>query len=261
MRLVTDDAANDTAPHSPKPRNDLLSYFHEHVISSSSSDPSELSGDLLDSHACRIWSDWPDSDPSKISYGSSSSSAYNPVIGDPAVIGDADKCFHAGSRLDRYERDPLGRNWSDVRWGRVQNECAKKSFLSQTTELDDDILRPLSFIESAPSVDESVTADATGKSRTAIVLRTWDDFQYTYYRRGWLRALITETALHTGGEYQVFLLVNVKNSDKPMFDIFDDAETYYKTLNASVPEEFRDMALLYNDELLENWYPRIPEHG
>lgn len=96
------------------------------------------------------------------------------------------------------------------------------------------------------------------KGQTAVVLRTWDNYNYTDVRRAWLRALIAETSLHSGGEYEVFLLINVKD-DRIRLD--QDSEVYEEVLRECVPEEFRDIALLYNQNVLKTWYPKVKEHG
>jgi len=94
--------------------------------------------------------------------------------------------------------------------------------------------------------------------RTAVVLRTWDNYDYTRARRAWLRALITETALHSGGHYEVFLLVNVKDNT---IELEEDEVAHRKALQAYVPKEFSDMAVLWNQRTVEKWYPKVKEHG
>ncbi|KAF2168336.1 hypothetical protein M409DRAFT_21771 [Zasmidium cellare ATCC 36951] len=69
--------------------------------------------------------------------------------------------------------------------------------------------------------------------------------------------MIAETALDIGGRFQVFILVDVKDGG---LDLFDD-RVYNETLKKSVPDEFRDMALLFNEPLLREWYPKFSEHG
>ncbi|KAI0132779.1 hypothetical protein BJ170DRAFT_718884 [Xylariales sp. AK1849] len=54
------------------------------------------------------------------------------------------------------------------------------------------------------------------------------------------------------------LLVNVKNDDTH-FD--KNRNTYDRALRQYGPEEFRDMTLLYNIRMLQEWYPKVPEHG
>lgn len=107
-------------------------------------------------------------------------------------------------------------------------------------------------------IDTTTSAAGGGPGRTAIVLRTWDNYNYSEPRRAWLRALIAEAALHSGGAYEVFLLVNVKDGTVPLDT---DEAAYERTLRETVPDEFRDMALLYNSRVLERWYPKVAEHG
>lgn len=93
--------------------------------------------------------------------------------------------------------------------------------------------------------------------RTAVVLRTWDNYEYNDARRAWLRALITETALHSGGHYEVFLMVNVKDNTT---ELEEDQAAYRQALEEYVPEEFRDMAVLWNERTVEKWYPKVEEY-
>lgn len=90
------------------------------------------------------------------------------------------------------------------------------------------------------------------------MLRTWDNYEYTEKRLAWLRALIAEASLQRAGAYQVFLLVNVKN---PEIRLEEDVAAYEQALREFVPEEFRDMAILFNERTLEAWYPLVQEHG
>ncbi len=92
--------------------------------------------------------------------------------------------------------------------------------------------------------------------RVAIVLRTWDNYAYTETRRAWLRTLISEASIQGG--YHVFFLVNVKD---PSINLEEDDFAYKKWLAEYVPEEFRDMAFLYNENTLKTWYPLVEEHG
>lgn len=65
-----------------------------------------------------------------------------------------------------------------------------------------------------------------------------------------------ELALHSGAEYEVFLLIHVRDDEMP---IYSDAKTMEK-LRKSIPKEFRKLALFFNTKLLEAWYPKIAEH-
>ncbi|KAI2613275.1 hypothetical protein GGR54DRAFT_331012 [Hypoxylon sp. NC1633] len=179
-----------------------------------------------------------------------------PIVGDAASIGNPDQCLVASSRLDQYEASP-GRDWSRVRWGEVQKRCATAG--NYKAEANDLITYNTTWFQKPETIDPVPTpAPLDLGKRTAIILRTWDNYNYTASRKAWLRALIAETALHSGGEFQVFLLVNVKDNANRLDQ---DAASYEETLRATVPVEFRDMALLYSERVLETWFPQIPNHG
>ncbi|KAI1617067.1 hypothetical protein EDD37DRAFT_49457 [Exophiala viscosa] len=116
---------------------------------------------------------------------------------------------------------------------------------------------------------ESSTKVQTGKEklpRTAIVIRTWWDYPYTPEDKIYLRSLISELTMLTGGEYVVHFLIQVKNEDVP---IWSDDETYDRVLSDSLPEEFRGMGTLWSERqmllmyggLEETWMRDLPVHG
>jgi hypothetical protein len=55
----------------------------------------------------------------------------------------------------------------------------------------------------------------------------------------------------------MFLMVDVKDKELNLWD----NETYSSTLQRSVPEEFRDIAILFNEPLLQAWFPKVDEHS
>ena len=81
-------------------------------------------------------------------------------------------------------------------------------------------------------------------SRTAIVVRTYDDFRWDVEDIINLRAMIMELALGSGGEYDVHLLVEVHNEAR--HPIWADAATYHAHLEKSVPKEFHGIATLWS---------------
>jgi hypothetical protein len=64
-----------------------------------------------------------------------------------------------------------------------------------------------------------------------------------------------ELALHSGGEYHVILLVDVK---VPLD--FGDEKAIQRLKAGSVPAEFHDITVLFNEQVLEEWYPKVKEH-
>lgn len=154
--------------------------------------------------------------------------------------------------------------WSEVDWHELQSICFERnagryhpgSAMNQSQE------RPLSFeLRRPPKMKyDSYDAPSPGQkqyhSRSALLIRAWHTMKWTENHSQYLRALIMELSLHSGAEYEVFLLVHVKDDDLP---IFSDAKTMDRLRN-SIPAEFRSMALFFNNKLLEAWYPKIVEH-
>lgn len=68
--------------------------------------------------------------------------------------------------------------------------------------------------------------------------------------------MIMELSLHSGAEYEVFILVHVKD-DTP---IHTDEESVRRLKDKYIPSEFHDMAILFNDKMLETWYPNVMQH-
>jgi hypothetical protein len=102
--------------------------------------------------------------------------------------------------------------------------------------------------------------------RTAVILRTWSDYKYDEETMIYLRSLISELTLMSGGEYEVFFLVHVKDVNLP---IWADDDTYNRVLNESLPEEFRGMGVLWTERQMglvyggldETFYRDLPVHG
>jgi hypothetical protein len=105
--------------------------------------------------------------------------------------------------------------------------------------------------------------------RSAVVVRSYDDFEYREEDVLQLRAMISELSLGSGGEYDVHLLVQVK--DEAKHPIWADEETYQEHLNATVPEEFRGITTLWSTTQMLMLYqgifdtfargPDLPIHG
>ncbi|KAF2759752.1 hypothetical protein EJ05DRAFT_437211 [Pseudovirgaria hyperparasitica] len=103
-------------------------------------------------------------------------------------------------------------------------------------------------------------------TRNAVIIRTWWDYNYDDEDIWYLRAVISELAIQTGGEYTVHFLVHVKDDNLP---IWSDDQTYQRVLNESLPEEFRGMGTLWTERqmgllyggLAESFYRDLPVHG
>lgn len=108
-----------------------------------------------------------------------------------------------------------------------------------------------------------------GKSklpRTAVIIRTWWDYQYTPEDIIYLRSIISELSLLSGGEYTVHFLIHVKDDNA---QIWSDDAVYNKILHDSLPKEFHGMGTLWTERqmflvyggLEESWMRDLPVHG
>ncbi|KAJ1326423.1 DUF3405 domain-containing protein [Microdochium nivale] len=105
------------------------------------------------------------------------------------------------------------------------------------------------------SSDEVNHSSAVKKEeRTAVLLRTYTGKKYSENDKQVIRSLVSELSLGTGGRYQVYLFVHVKDT---AYAIWDDATTYQYVLQTAVPKEFRDIAILWNDEATQAMYTAL----
>ncbi|KAI1389662.1 uncharacterized protein F4822DRAFT_207938 [Hypoxylon trugodes] len=183
-------------------------------------------------------------------------------------------------------------DWDKIRWGQLQEKCAQKNKarynmkghsnpyltsvysrhnssaptldgsdfdLPELTRRGDDLgdgspslQRKRGVVQpSKPGKNKPI---AGSESRTALLLRTYTGKDYSDNDMQVIRSLITELSLHTGGQYQVFLFVHVKDTS---YAIWDDEATYQYVLERNIPPEFRDIAVLWNDEATQTMYPKI----
>lgn len=93
--------------------------------------------------------------------------------------------------------------------------------------------------------------------RTAVVLRSWIDKQYTEDDIHFVRSMVTELSLMSGAEYEVILLVDAKDTQLP--NATDTAGM--KDFKAQyLPVELQDLAVFFNEDVLAEWYPKIEVH-
>ncbi|KAJ5280883.1 hypothetical protein N7478_006255 [Penicillium angulare] len=191
---------------------------------------------------------------------------------------DGNVCTDRYSRFGAYGYDddndaeipgfirPEPVNWFEVDWYKLQASCYEKNAdrYQPSTALNESRERPLSFELREPprkGFESENQSDRSKKKqyhpRSAVLIRSWNNMIWTTNHRQYLRALIMELSLHSGAEYEVFLLVHVRDNDLP---IFSDRKTIERLRNL-IPEEFRNMALFFNNKLLEAWYPKIEEHS
>ena len=169
----------------------------------------------------------------------------------PYGFGDEDPAKYSRSRVD----------WDSVQWASLQDDCLAKNRLrfGQTkTFAKSQALHMPTKLQRLKSSIASIRGRRRSTGRTAIVVRTWGNYDYKKDDMINLRSLVVEAALSSGGQYAVFLLVHIKDRSK---NIFKNAAAYEAALNTAVPPEFRDIAVLFDESLLEAWYPEVGEHS
>ncbi|KAL8739537.1 MAG: hypothetical protein Q9190_007670 [Brigantiaea leucoxantha] len=189
-------------------------------------------------------------------------------------------------------------DYSHVKWVELQERCAAKNkerfrskaepeanlFLDSATERKeakkltqpyddkDTVLEerdysspPITESHSAPQSEES-QKNSTLLPRTAVLIRTWWDFQYSAEDIIYLRSLITELSLLSGGEYSIHFLIHVRDDNVP---IWADQKIYDRILENALPSEFQGMGILWSERQMgliyggiqESFFRELPVHG
>ncbi|KAL4742881.1 hypothetical protein BDV11DRAFT_179698 [Aspergillus similis] len=126
-------------------------------------------------------------------------------------------------------------------------------------------------VNGTPEIQETDPKNATEDNRqrlprTAVVIRTWHDFRYTPDDILYLRSIIAELSLLSGGEYTVHFLIHVRDTN---LQIWADDETYDRVLEDALPEEFHGMGTLWSEQQMsvvyagmeETWARGLSVHG
>jgi hypothetical protein len=146
-------------------------------------------------------------------------------------------------------------DWASVDWGALQDQC----MLSRPKRFfGNEFLQTGAAPRFRLARDGDIERSVEGKTgRQAVILRTWDSYEYTPEDLWSIRAIISETSLAANGRYTVFLLVDVKREDGAK--IHEDDDFYQQVLKESVPEEFWNIAVLFHRSLQSSWYPKVNE--
>lgn len=215
----------------------------------------------------------------------------DPVMGSNTMLGIRDDmCFDRFGRLGPYglgygvkkggigaglegHRDDAERIWEDippvdyreVDWADAQQRChaANRHRFNELPEprLNKFVSMPVGVpnVNIPPAEDTSKTKPKVGSDRlqrTAVVIRTWHDFRYTPEDIMYLRSVISELSLISGGEYTIHFLIHVKDAN---LQIWSDDETYQRVLDNALPEEFRGMGTLWSEQQMALMYPGLEE--
>jgi hypothetical protein len=206
------------------------------------------------------------------------------VMGSHQVLGTTDSfCFDRYGRLGPYgfgyskkkggigagiegEREGAETVWegrlpidfSKIKWHDVQKRCFEKNKNRFNTKkpITAEAYRDMPAKRDEIKTDNTTSPISNKTSRTAVVIRTVWDYNYRPETKVYLRGLISELALLTGGEYTVHFLIHVKNDNEP---IWADQDTYDRVLKNSLPEEFQGMGTLWSERQMNLIYGGLPD--
>ncbi|KAH8890330.1 hypothetical protein GQ53DRAFT_174618 [Thozetella sp. PMI_491] len=166
-----------------------------------------------------------------------------------------------------YNEDSAGSkrskvNWDAVNWDELQNRCFNRNahrFHPSAAEADQlASVNRMNYRNRTAIRPVQRWNEFNSTRRTAIVVRAYSGYQYKPEDMYYLRSLIVETGLRTGAEYKVILLVDIKDLERK---IFDSDEAYQKALvDAGVPPELRSITVLWDENLVKSWYPKVEEY-
>lgn len=180
---------------------------------------------------------------------------------------DRSICVDRYSRYAAYGYAEEGKKaqWEDVNWATLQQDCLQRNadryqhsnirektwtlHREQDKGTDEHRL-------SGEKTETDRNNTAIFNPRTAVVLRTWLDMEYTEDDLYYIRSIIMELSLLSGAEYEVILLVDAKNAELP----YPTDKAGLDSLKKSLPLELQDLAVFFNSKMLEDWYPKINVH-
>ncbi|KAH8911993.1 hypothetical protein BR93DRAFT_43655 [Coniochaeta sp. PMI_546] len=202
-----------------------------------------------------------------------------PGFGSYDLLGiDSNICYERQARFGQYglgapvDQDERVIDWDRVDWGALQQECIHanrgrydlKGSPNKVLSTYDPNRKPTGRSHERQKRDKTShyslrpsfwneRTQPTLEPRTALLLRSYTGKDYNDNDRQVIRALVTELSLRTGGEYQVFLLVHVRDAAYNL----TNATTYRSVLEEQIPREFWNMTVLWSDAAVHALYPRL----
>lgn len=173
-----------------------------------------------------------------------------------------------------YERSRV--DWDTLDWGRLVDQCLERNAHRFPTPIPSANVAHAPRFALRPPTTEHDNNDATGQKegdgplrlhhhddaptmRTALVLRSYEGFEYTDEVMWMIRALITEATLKSGGRYGVILLVNVQDKEWAIHESREHYDRAFQAMQMEVPPELWSLMVLWDEALLESWYPLVTE--
>ena len=184
-------------------------------------------------------------------------------LGSNRVLGlDQDICFDRYGKYGPYGLPappgttsvPKRIDWNRLDWAELQQTCIREN--SDRFDLS---ARKRPNETGYDNYGGTTSEGPQPHKRTAVLIRGYQGMVFTEEIIMTIRSLITELALGTGGEYEVFFLYNVKGLGRSINNL---TETEYQQIIAErIPPEFQSMTTLWNEMLWPDRYPLLPERA
>lgn len=139
--------------------------------------------------------------------------------------------------IDRFWQQAGHIDYRGVDWGEAQRRCYRANRHRFTT---------------AEEIDAGQTSGISKRHRQAVLIRTYTGYEWTEYAVLNVRAIVNEASLTSGGQYDVHLLVHVRDTDTATWD---DAYERQDILDWNVPREFHSLCTLWSETQMEQCYP------
>lgn len=137
-------------------------------------------------------------------------------------------------------------DYARVDWGQAQDRCYAAN-KHRFVEYDE-----AGKAKAPTELQDSYRQEKEKLERIAVVIRSYVGFRWTQHAILNFRAMVSELALRSGGEYQVHFLLHVRDDETP---IWADAETVQRLLDDNVPAEFHSMCTLWSESQMWLVYP------
>ena len=144
-------------------------------------------------------------------------------------------------------------DWESVNWGKLQQECVQINAGRYNTTAASDSSGLSSWFSRRSRPTNLINPEAAPEKRTAILIRSYTDKQYSENDKQVIRSMVQELSLQSGGEYEVFLLVHVKDDSIPI----DQEDAYEQVLRDHIPPEFWNMTILWNVAMVSKRYNKL----
>jgi hypothetical protein len=175
----------------------------------------------------------------------------------------AESVWGSGSRVDYREVD-----WADIQRRCFQANAGRyKALPTKTPSPNGFFVGSLEAAnvksrdsqpkdsDKAKTKQDTPAENKAKQSRTAIVIRCWDEFLFREDDFANVRSMISELSLASGGRYDIHLLVQVKNDAQ--HPVWADHEIYEQRIRDTIPKEFQGLVTLWTETQMLALYQGI----